>query len=203
MLAPDAKPQTQTWSQTAACTTPKEDLAPLYRQFHAQLQRWTATHVGSLEEAEDIVQNVFLSMCRRGGTDQVRGDVRAYLFGITRKLIAQYFRQKRQKPEAAQIEWLDELPAQPSCDQNQLQIEQIKGLLERLAPKSREALKLRYVIGMRPKEAAEHIGCSRNVFYQRVHSAVETLRTYLDNGAGTQCRVRMKGGLSWRESAEP
>jgi RNA polymerase sigma-70 factor (ECF subfamily) len=116
--------------------------------------------------------------------EHVDGDVRAYLFGTARKLTAQYFRRKRLRPDKATVESLDDLPAEAPAGDSQRQVEQLMVLLEQLTPKAREAIRLRYLAGMRPKEAARHVGCSENVFYQRVHAALETLRVHVASGSG-------------------
>lgn len=183
MPAPDAASQIRTRSKATVRVMPDDDITPLYCEFYAQLRRWTAARVGSVEEAEDIVQNAFLTLCNSGGTSRVKGDVEAYLFGVTRRLAARYLRQRLQRPKTTRLGSIGDLQAAPQSDRSRVQVDQIRRLLERLPPKAREAIRLRYLEGMRPREAARRVGCSENVFYQRVHSGIENLRASMQRGA--------------------
>ena len=66
----------------------EEAFVVLYRRRQAAIYRFAMHMSGSAAVAEDVVQEVFLTLLRGGsGYDQERGTLSAYLFGIARKLV--------------------------------------------------------------------------------------------------------------------
>ena len=65
----------------------REAFATLYRRYHATIFRFARLMTGSNAAAEDIVQEVFLSVMRNAGRyDASRGAVPTYLYGSARYL---------------------------------------------------------------------------------------------------------------------
>lgn len=152
------------------------DITTLYRQHADRLKRYIRLRVQSADEVEDIVQTIFLELCRPGALEKVEKDVDAYLFGTARHVIAQHFKRKQRGHVSSWDESREPVspPAEsnsPACD-----VERIHALLKRLPPKACEALRLRYLDGLTSKEAATVAGCSEHTLYVRLYRAIRSLR---------------------------
>ncbi len=166
------------------------DITTLYREHADRLKRYVRLHVQSPEEVEDIVQNVFLELCKPGALAKVNQDVHAYILGTARHLVAQHLRQSHRPHLIPWDECLE--PSSPPAPSNSVanDVERIYTLLRRLPPKAREALKLRYLDGLPSKEAAALAGCSEQTFYVRLHRALQGLRSLVHaDGEGRALRA--------------
>src|SRR3977135_602908 len=76
----------------------------LYRRHQASLYRYALRMTGSAWAAEEIVQDVFMTLIRQPGKyDASKGEVGAFLFGITRNRVMKHFeRAAREWPLAPQ-----------------------------------------------------------------------------------------------------
>lgn len=155
------------------------DISSLYENHRARLRRYAYRHVGSVEDAEDIVQGVFLEFCESNVSCNPKADVQAYLLGIAKHLVVRHIHLKRRAQRIACSEaFRRNRPTTESCSSH-LDLEKIETLLERLSPKARESLVLRFGEGMTPKAAAVRLGCSEHAFRQRVYHALRTLRAHV------------------------
>ena len=154
----------------------EHDITSLYERYSVRLTRYARVRVGSEEEAEDIVQGVFLELCRGEALPRAGTNVEAYLLGIAAHLVARHIRRKQKDERIARAEPFRYHGPVGQASSPQRDVERIQALLERLSPKAREALRLRFIEGMTPKEAAVRLGCSEHTFCQRVHDAVKVLR---------------------------
>lgn len=154
----------------------EHDITSLYERYSVRLTRYARVRVGSEEEAEDIVQSVFLELCRGKAVPRTAENVEAYLLGIAAHLAARHIRRKQRQKRIARAEPFRYHGPVGQASPSQRDAERIQMLLARLSPKAREALKLRFIEGMTPKEAGAKLGCSEHTFCQRVHDAVRALR---------------------------
>src|SRR3989442_14462794 len=81
----------------------------LYRRRQGALYRFALNMSGNATIAEEVTQEVFLTLIREGRQyDPKRGPVAAYLFGIARNRVLRYLERERpyaaiaEEPEAAQ-----------------------------------------------------------------------------------------------------
>src|SRR5262245_12109291 len=81
----------------------QEAFVLLYRSRHAGIYRFALHMSGSAEVAEDVTQEVFLSLMRDASRyDSSRGPVSAYLYGIARKQVWKFLeRERSESMEAA------------------------------------------------------------------------------------------------------
>jgi RNA polymerase sigma-70 factor, ECF subfamily len=133
---------------------------------------WRLT--GSAADAEDIVQECFLSLLRPGCTfDSGRGDVRAYLFGAIRKQAL-----KRMRQRAA----VGELPGTPTpeheCYAREVG-EAVARAIRQLPEIQREAVILAHYECMPAAEIAKILGVETGAVKSRIQRGREALREAL------------------------
>jgi RNA polymerase sigma factor (sigma-70 family) len=152
------------------------DITTLYAKHSARLKRYVSVRVGSAQEAEDVVQSVFLEVCKGDALPKINGSVEAYLLGVAGHFTARHIRQKQKDRRAAHREPFRRCPTATEPGRSPDEVDKIRLLLEQLPAKAREALKLKFIEGMTAKEAGARLGCSEHTFCQRVHCAIRALR---------------------------
>ncbi len=71
-------------------------LTDLYRRRQAGIFRFALQMTGSPSAAEDVTQEVFLTLIRDGARyDERRGPLAAYLYGVARNLVLRWLEQRR------------------------------------------------------------------------------------------------------------
>ena len=67
----------------------------LVTRFQPAVFRWALIFAHDPDEAEDITQEVFLTVLRDTGYEPERGTLAGYLFGIARKLVLRHLERGR------------------------------------------------------------------------------------------------------------
>jgi RNA polymerase sigma-70 factor (ECF subfamily) len=141
------------------------------RLFHAQT-------------AEDVVQNVFLSLHRARHTYRPERPFGPWLRAIARNAVIDHLRARGRHP--AEISLEAKGVAEPVADEaNSIAVEsqplssELAGALAELPPTQREAVELLHVEGLSVAEAAEQVGVSRGALKVRAHRGYKALRARL------------------------
>jgi RNA polymerase sigma-70 factor (ECF subfamily) len=80
-----SKQQSTEWEHVARIQAGDEEaFEALFRCYYEELCRFVQNQTGSAEVAEDLVQNIFLSLWRRRQDWEPKTTLRAYLFGAAR-----------------------------------------------------------------------------------------------------------------------
>lgn len=158
-----------------------------------RLTRFIKGKVGSVEDAEDIVQDVFLSLV--GGFDDIT-DLRktiSWLYSVAKNKIVDYRRKKKpmaleeQKGHQHNEEYLnlsDMLPALESLPDEQMMLdlvwEEVHARLQELPTEQREVFEWHELEGYSFQQIAEFTGTSVNTLISRKRYAVLYLREHLE-----------------------
>ena len=165
-------------------TTPHSDLVgALYRDHRGWLLAWLRRNVACAQRAEDLSQDTFVRLLRREELKAPR-EPRAFLVAIAKGLLFDYFR--RAALEQAYLTELMLIPEdeQPSVEEQQLILEDLKNidrLLGKLSSKARAAFFYNRLDGLGHAEIAERLGVS-----------VPRVRQYLAQGM-RQCYIALYG----------
>ncbi len=132
--------------------------------------RWCSFMGGPKIDAEDAAQQVFVVVWRRLDSLREPGRFPSWLFGITRRVLAD------QRRSAWTRRWLpgvtpDRIDAQPSPERKAVQSElsaRVADALDRLSPKHRELLILCDLQGHTMIEAADMVGIGLNTAKSRL-----------------------------------
>jgi len=150
----------------------------LYRRNQAALYRFALRMTGSPWGAEEIVQDVFMTLMREPRKyDSARGSLGGYLFGIARNRIMKHL--ERQPREVS----LDE-PNEDGSQRNdkatdsftpahwveqQERLEQVRAAVLELPAEFREAIVLCELEELSYEEAAQLLGCPIGTIRSRLH----------------------------------
>ena len=170
------------------CHKDKNALAVLHAKYNTRIRHHIAARVGSVAEAEDLAQNVFIELTESAGRYNGGTDVEKYLLGIANNVIHRYYREKAGSVKTIHLDSIGNLTdgsgTGPQADpaykiESEELRKNITRALAKLPPKARQAIKLRFIDGLSSKEAAEKLGCSVGVFYERVSYGLKLLRKFI------------------------
>ncbi|ROL76067.1 RNA polymerase sigma factor [Pseudomonas vranovensis] len=160
-----------------------ELVGTLYRDHRSWLLAWLRRNIACAERAEDLSQDTFVRLLGREQLPAPR-EPRAFLLAIAKGLLFDHFR--RAALEQAYLAELMLIPEaeQPSPEDQQLILEDLKAidrLLGKLSSKARAAFLYNRLDGLGHAEIAERLGVS-----------VSRVRQYLAQGM-RQCYVALYG----------
>lgn len=158
-----------------ARVTPRVDLATLYEQHHLGLIRLARLLVDDLPSAEDAVHDAFLGMHRN--LDSIR-DADAALAYVRRAVVNQSRSQLRRRRTVREHLKVAEPEVTPPADDDVLLAEEhreVLGALDRLPPRQREVLVLRYWSDLSEAQIADALGISKGTVKSQASRAVAAL----------------------------
>lgn len=156
----------------------EQEFLSAYDQYSDELFRFTLLRVRDRDEALDIVQDTFTRTWDyvRNGTnvEQYRG----LLYRIARNLIIDRSRRKKAVSLDAMHEesGFDAPDDSPETFGAAIDIEHALGLIDRLPPKYRDVLLMRYVEDLDIPDIATALGITTNATSVRLHRGMEKLR---------------------------
>jgi len=179
------------------------DLAPEFEAVRPHLTRVAYGILGSLAEAEDVVQEAWLRL-ERVDTAQIE-DVRAWLTTVVGRLALDALGSARRRRESYVGEWLpepvvEEIGADPTLDEAVSTA--LLVVLERLSPAERTAFLLHDVFDLPFVEVAAVVGRSPAAVRQlasRARSHVELGKPRFPATAEDEQRIAAAFALAWQE----
>ena len=159
----------------------QEAFARIYRAHQATLYRFALRMTGSTWMAEEMVQEVFLTLLRQPGSfDPARGALGAFLFGIARNHLRKQF---SRLPHEIPLDVEGELPpgARPVAEsgssamnpaawaEQRQQAEQVRRAVLELPEEFREAVVLCDLEELSYEEAARLLDCPLGTVRSRLH----------------------------------
>lgn len=139
--------------------------------------------------AEDIVQDTFLSLWRRGGRyDDGKGSVRSWVLGAVHNKAVDSFRHETATSgrDVSDDEALEELAAVEQTDaevERQAEAAEVRGALERLPTDQRRVIELAYFGGFTHREIADMLDLPTGTVKGRMRLGLVKLRLSLGDPA--------------------
>ncbi|HTR94057.1 MAG TPA: sigma-70 family RNA polymerase sigma factor [Trebonia sp.] len=172
------------YSDTHADTPPRPGLRPpadegvtaLYAEHAVGLIRLGFVMLGDRGAAEDVVQDAFLGLYRNWGRLNDPANALTYLRtsvlnGCRAALRARARRDRRDRAAAAGDGWLQFDSAEAAVLLSE-EHREVLAAVRKLAPRQREALMLRYYLGLSPDETARVMGVSTGTVKSAVSRAI-------------------------------
>jgi len=167
----------------------EEAFTLLYRRHQAALYRFALRMTGSAWAAEEIVQDVFMTLMREPKKfDTSRGALGSYLFGIARNRVMKYreraprevsLEAKREDGSDRGIVLQDKFTPATWTEQKE-RLEQVRAAVLELPAEFREAVVLCELEELSYEEAAQLIGCPVGTIRSRLHRARALLLAKLE-----------------------
>jgi RNA polymerase sigma-70 factor, ECF subfamily len=155
-----------------------DDLAKIVAEHHQAVYRYAYRLTGSIHDAEDLTQEVFLAAQRKIGQLRSMDTVKSWLFAILRNCFLKD-RQRKRPAMAADLELdvgsiAEESPPEDDFDRDRLQ-----AALNRLPEVFRVAVVMYYFEECSYREIAEHLSLPIGTVMSRLARAKDHLRSLL------------------------
>lgn len=150
----------------------------LYQRFGKSVFNYLFQMVRLQEEAEDILQEVFLAVWRGAAGFRGKASVKTWVYRIAHNQAVSWLRSKRQVSAIDDMELSTNEPALDEVLINRWQAEDILRALESLSPKHRAVLELAFVHDLQYTEIAEIVGCPVGTVKSRVSYALQAIKRW-------------------------
>ena len=161
----------------------EQALASLYDRYRLILFGLLMRILNRREEAEDVLQEVFLQVWRQAGDfDERRGRAFTWLVTLTRSRAIDRLRQlgSRERLALSAIEFVSDVASNPARDAFRSEQRQIvAGALSELSEEQRRALTLAYFEGLTQSEIAARLSSPLGTVKTRMRSGMIRLRELL------------------------
>lgn len=165
-------------------TVPPLSAADLQHRYLSAVLNYVSVRIAAGMDAEDITAEVFtaaftsLRSCPNRTTTDGDDPVRAWLFGIARRKLADAYRKRTRRPEIS-LDIAHPAPPQQNPESRALAeeaTETLQAIMDALPEIQREVLRLKYLEELSLKEIGWVLGKSPNAVSQLLHRARQTVR---------------------------
>jgi RNA polymerase sigma-70 factor (ECF subfamily) len=158
------------------------DFEALYRAARDDVYAYVATLLRDRSAAEDVTAAAFERAYRKQRTYKAsRGSERAWLFGIARNAaLDELRRRKRAAALTAEPADVDAAPPEDAAE-NALRRAAVRAALERIDPRERELIALKFHAGLDNSEIATVLGVSVSNAGTQLHRAMTKLREAVEH----------------------
>jgi RNA polymerase sigma-70 factor (ECF subfamily) len=162
------------------------DFTDLYRAHLRDIYSYAYYRIGNHHDAEDLTEQTFLQAYRhfeRAQRESNGRPLRPWLIRIAHNLAANYYRDRSRRPQS-QLDDATPLSAPHPTEELVEEREEVKQVLKgvaRLPDDRREALIMRFALGMDNKEIARALGRSEGATKVLIHRAIKQLEQGLED----------------------
>ena len=167
------------------------EFSELYRTHLRDVYSYAYYRVGNHHDAEDLTEQAFLQAYKhfeRARRESAGRPMRPWLIRIAHNLASNLYRDRSRRPEA-NIEAV-EPPAHPHPTERVVEGREELRLLMRkldgLPDERREALIMRFALGMDNREIARALGRTDGATKVLIHRAIRQLEDIVEDEAGTE-----------------
>jgi RNA polymerase sigma-70 factor (ECF subfamily) len=158
----------------------EQEFEELFHEHYPLIYRTAYSVTGSREDAEDVVQTVFLRLYRRGNWSGLRENPKAYLYRAAVNAAVSVLRSRRRHVLTGDDSDFDRPgEAAPAETAPALRGAFLEALAE-LSPQAVEILILRYEHNYSDAEIARLLGTSRGSIAVRLYRARRRLRKFME-----------------------
>lgn len=156
--------------------------AALYRLAVTPVYRYLSLRLNTVEETEDLTQEVFLAALAGIQGLRAKDEVGflAWLFQIARHKLADHLRQRRPSVPLPETEEMESLQARPDeVAQAAEEQAELRQALKQLTPAQREVIVCKYILGYDNERTARLVGKNVNAVNQLHHRSLASLHRLL------------------------
>jgi RNA polymerase sigma-70 factor (ECF subfamily) len=156
------------------------DFSELYRAHLRDVYSYSYYRIGNHHDAEDLTEQTFLQAYRhfeRAQRESAGRPLRPWLIRIAHNLAANYYRDRSRRPQT-NLEDAAILSSPLATEQVVEEREEVKEVLEgvsKLPDDRREALIMRFALGMDNREIARAMGRTEGATKVLIHRAIKQL----------------------------
>jgi RNA polymerase sigma-70 factor, ECF subfamily len=177
-----------------ACVDPQDkarldrDFSELYRAHLRDVYSYSYYRIGNHHDAEDLTEQTFLQAYRHFERAQAESDgrpLRPWLIRIAHNLAANLYRDRSRRPQTSIDDTTTELKTQHTTEdlvEGRDELARILESIKELPDERREALIMRFALGMDNREIARAMGKSDGATKVLLHRAIKQLEGLVTAG---------------------
>jgi RNA polymerase sigma-70 factor (ECF subfamily) len=166
--------------------TIRPDFEEIYQEYAPMVYRTAKGVLGNSQDAEDVLQTIFLRLLRRDLPPDLKQNPRAYLYRAAVNLSLDTIEARRRHVLTDQADRLGvSAPADNSHPEEELH-KRLYEAIAQLGPEAAEILILRYVHNTSDAEIAKMLGTSRGVIAVRLFRSRARLKKLLGSPLGEE-----------------
>ena len=175
------------------------EFSDLYRAHLRDVYSYAYYRIGNHHDAEDLTEQTFLQAYRhfeRAQRESHGRPLRPWLIRIAHNLAANLYRDRARKP-ATPIDESTTLTAPHTTEQlveGREELTRVLGGVQRLPEDRREALIMRFALGMDNREIARALGRSDGATKVLIHRAIKQLEGFVNDSDGEERQQPEKEG---------
>lgn len=163
---------------------PSKAVADIAVEFRSALIAYFLKKTRSLDDSEDLVQEVFMRLLNRGSASGIAAP-RNYVFQVASNVLVDWSRRNKARGAGAHDCLVEALPdhEQISCERRMLARERFEFTrmgLQELPEKTQSILMLRRLDGKKNSEIAREMGVSLSTVEKHIHHATAHLKSRLE-----------------------
>jgi RNA polymerase sigma-70 factor, ECF subfamily len=159
----------------------------LYEKYHHDIFNFLFYMVRNREQAEDLVQEVYIKVLRSYKRFKGESSEKTWLLSIARHVAIDFFRKQKswRRKISGKLDWNEEqlCDVQPLPEEIAIQKEEIQLLyrcLERCTIDQRLVIVLRFIQSLSITETAEALGWTESKVKTTQHRALKVLKKYME-----------------------
>jgi RNA polymerase sigma-70 factor (family 1) len=156
----------------------------LYKKYSKRLYKFGFSILKSREEAENLIQDVFLNLWENRLKVEKNSSIKSYVFAITYNSAISIIRKKAKESQFIEylksLQEINEEPVNIELEYNEL-TNKIDEIIKALPQRQKEVYLLHKVEGLKYNEIAERLNISLNTVENHMSRALKTIRTKLGN----------------------
>jgi len=165
-------------------TTLPEEFERLYREHATFVYRTALRITRNAEEAEDILQTIFLRLLRRESSPDLQKRPRAYLYRAAVNASLDTIESRRNWSDAADVSEIEATLHSPDSSAKEKLYQQLHKAIAELNPTSAEMLILRYMHNCSDAAIAKMLGKSRGAVAVTLYRARARLKKLIRQSPG-------------------
>jgi len=163
----------------------KNEFLHAYDTYSEAIYRHCFFRVFSKERAEELVQETFLRTWEYIKEGKEVQHMKSFLYQVANRLVIDNARKKKEESLEVLLEISETF--EPSYEEkenfeSQFLLRDIKQAMEKLEPRDREVITLRFIDDLDPKEIASVLGLNSNVVSVRLNRAMNRLKEIAGEG---------------------
>ena len=156
------------------------DFSELYRTHLRDVYSYAYYRIGNHHDAEDLTEQTFLQAYRhfeRAMREANGRPLRPWLIRIAHNLAANYYRDRSRRPQTnlADAEVLSSLHPTEEVVEGREEVQEVLAGVSELPDDRRDALVMRFALGMDNREIARALGRSEGATKVLIHRAIKQL----------------------------
>jgi RNA polymerase sigma-70 factor (ECF subfamily) len=156
----------------------------LYRKYSKRLYKFGYSILKSQEEAENLIQDVYLNLWENRYKVEKDSSIKSYLFTIAYNSAITIIRKKARESEFIEylktLQKISEEPVNMAFEYNEL-TNKLEEIIKALPQRQKEVYLLHRVEGLKYNEIAERLNISMNTIENHMSRALKTIRKKLGN----------------------